>query len=247
MKKIIFDNVSKSFGDLKILDKVSFEIDAEEAMIILGRSGMGKSVTLKLLLGLLPLDKGDIMVNGISVRDTAKRDEYRSMFSVLFQGCALFDSMTVLENITFPLLNRAISEKRAKEVALQKINDVGLDESILGFYPSALSGGMQKRVALARAIAVEPEIMLFDEPTSGLDPVTSRKISLLIKSLLSTIQVTSLTITHDLNVARCFGSRAAMLDNAKIVWDGKMSEMAKSKAPVVQEFLKVYQDIADEQ
>lgn len=246
MKKIVFDNVSKAFGNLQILDKVSFEIDDREAMIILGRSGMGKSVTLKLLLGLLSVDEGDIIVNGISVRDAARRDEYRSMFSVLFQGCALFDSMTVLENITFPLINHGVLEKQAVDIALQKINDVGLDESILGFYPSALSGGMQKRVALARAIAVEPEIMLFDEPTSGLDPVTSRKISLLIKSLLSTVKVTSLTITHDLNVAKCFGSRAAMLDNAKIVWDGKINAMDQSDSPVVQEFIKVYRDIDDE-
>ena len=246
MKKIIFDKVSKSFGSQCILDKVSFEIDAQESMIILGRSGVGKSVTLKLLLGLLSLDDGDIIVNGISVRDTQKRGEYRSLFSVLFQGCALFDSMTVLENITFPLLNRGMLEKYANEVALKKINDVGLDGNILNFYPSALSGGMQKRVALARAIAVEPEIMLFDEPTSGLDPVTSKKISLLIKSLLSTVTVTSLTITHDLNVARCFGNRAAMLENAKIVWDGKIRDMGKSNDHNVQEFIRVYRDVSDE-
>lgn len=245
MKKVVFENVSKSFGSLKILDNVSFELNSGDSMMILGRSGVGKSVTLKLLLGLLPLDSGDIRICGISVNDKSRRDEYRSMFSVLFQGCALFDSMTILENVMFRLTNTGVDVVKAKNIAQEKILSVGLSEKVFDLYPASISGGMQKRAALARAIAVNPEVILFDEPTSGLDPVTSRKISLLIKNLLSQINVTSLTITHDLNVAACFGTRAAMLDDAQFVWSGKMNDLFSSENEIIKDFVKAHRCAAD--
>lgn len=238
MKKIVFENVSKAFGNVQILKNVSFELDDHDSMIILGKSGVGKSVTLKLLLGLLPLDSGDIWVNGISVRDRVRKKEYRSNFSVLFQGCALFDSMTVLENVMFCLVNHGMKRSEAREIAVKQIMSVGLTEEAYNMYPSSLSGGMQKRVALARSIAVRPDIILFDEPTSGLDPVTGKKISLLIKSLLDDVNVTSLTITHDMGVAKRIGNKAAMLDNAKIAWFGDVKDMSNSDNPIVQDFVR---------
>lgn len=238
MKKIVFENVSKAFGDIKILENVSFELNDNDSMIILGKSGVGKSVTLKILLGLLSLDSGDIWVNGISVRDKSRREEYRSNFSVLFQGCALFDSMTVLENVMFCLINHGMKRSDAREIAVKQIMSVGLTEDVYNMYPSSLSGGMQKRVALARSIAVRPDIILFDEPTSGLDPVTGKKISLLIKSLLDDVNVTSLTITHDMGVAKRIGNKAIMLDNAKIAWSGDVKDMSSSDNPIVQDFVR---------
>lgn len=238
MKKIIFENVSKSFGDVKVLDNISFEVNAEEAMMILGQSGVGKSVTLKLMLGLQPLDSGDITINGISVLDSKRKHEYRSFFSVLFQGCALFDSMTVMENIIFTLQNHGFDARQSKQIAEENILSVGLSEECFNMYPASLSGGMQKRVALARAIAVRPEIIVLDEPTSGLDPVTSLKVSTLIKSLLNQSPVTSLTITHDMNVAMCFGTHVAMLHSANIVWRGTISEMASSTNDIVSDFMR---------
>ena len=247
MSKIVFKNVCKSFGQLRILDDVSFELNASDAMAILGRSGVGKSVTLKLLLGLLPLDSGDIIVNGVSVLDEKHRLEYRSFFSVLFQGNALFDSMTILENVMFPLVNHGVDETKARDIAYECIDNVGLNQDVVGLFPSSLSGGMQKRAALARAIAVRPDIMLFDEPTSGLDPLTSMKISHLIKSVIANSNMTTLTITHDLNVAHCFCSKGAMLDNGHIVWHGDMSAIKQSENKLVQEFLKAHSNIDGEE
>lgn len=247
MSKIIFENVYKSFGALRILDGVSFELDANDAMAILGRSGVGKSVTLKLLLGLMQLDSGDIIVNGISVRDKKRRREYRSFFSVLFQGNALFDSMTVLENVMFPLINHGVNTEKAKNAAYECIESVGLSKDVINLFPSSLSGGMQKRAALARAIIVRPDIMLFDEPTSGLDPLTSAKISRLIKSILADTSITTLTITHDLSVAYCFCSKAAMLDNGKFVWNGDISAIEQSDSGLVQEFLRAHSNLDGEE
>lgn len=251
--KIIFEHVSKSFDNgLKVLDNVSFEIAENEAMIILGKSGAGKSVTLKLLLGLMKPDSGDIFIDDISVSDKRRREEYRSKFSVLFQGCALFDSMTVIDNVMFSAIQRKISKEQAMEIAIEKIKAVGLDESVLNLYPASLSGGMQKRVGLARALAVEPDIMLFDEPTSGLDPVTSNTIANLIKNTLDSISacklskdkkncgITSLTITHDLNVAKRIGTCGAMLNNGKIIWDGALKDLDSCEDPFVKKFVTAH-------
>ncbi len=253
MKKIVFENVSKSFTNgLKVLDKVSFEVLENDSMIILGKSGAGKSVTLKLLLGLMQLDYGDITIDGISVLDKKRRDEYRSKFSVLFQGCALFDSMTVIENVMFPAIQRNKTKMEAQEIARRKVNAVGLNEDVLELYPASLSGGMQKRVGLARALAVEPDIMLFDEPTSGLDPVTSNVIASLIRNTLDDIKkckivegskqdncsVTSLTITHDLNVAKRIGNKGAMLCDGKIVWQGAIDQLNNTDIDYVKNFVQ---------
>lgn len=243
--KIIFENVSKKFDNgLKVLDNVSLEILENESMIILGKSGSGKSVTLKLLLGLLKLDHGDILIDGISVLDKKRREEYRSKFSVLFQGCALFDSMKVIDNVMFAAIQRKIPKMKAYETAKEKLVAVGLDSKVLDLYPSSLSGGMQKRVGLARALVVEPEIMLFDEPTSGLDPLTSNTIANLIKDTLvnnslnkNKCNTTSLTITHDLNVAQKIGTRAAMLNEGKIIWNGPLSELNSVDNEFIQNFV----------
>lgn len=235
-------NINKSFSNMQVLQDLSLEIPAKETHVILGQSGCGKSVLLKCLLRIFKVDSGDIYVSGISVKDRNRFKEYIEKFSILFQGNALFDSMTVIENVEFgiqqSLKYKKLSKKERKEIAESKILSVGLESRVFDLYPAEMSGGMQKRAALARAIAVEPEILLFDEPTSGLDPITGGLICNLLRDTVSKLGITSLTITHDLKVAEFLSNRVSVLKEGKIVWSGHAKEMSHCGNEFVEGFYK---------
>ncbi|MDR0968216.1 MAG: ATP-binding cassette domain-containing protein [Holosporaceae bacterium] len=237
MSKIIFDHVCKTFeGGLRVLNGVSLKIEAGESHIILGQSGCGKSVLLKSLLGLLQITSGDILVDGISVKDKKCRQKYLRKFSILFQGNALFDSMTIIENVIFGA-NQVNSDKaKCRKIAEEKLLAVGLEKRVFDLYPAEISGGMQKRAALARAIAVEPEILLFDEPTSGLDPITGGVICNLLNDTIKSLGVTALTITHDLKVAEFLADRVSVLNKGNIAWTGKAQDMETCGNEFVENF-----------
>lgn len=239
MSKIVFDNVKKVFDTgLKVLNGVDLTIEKGESHIILGQSGGGKSVLIKCLLGILPLTDGDIVVDGISVKDFRQKEEYMKKFSILFQGNALFDSMTILENVKFAAAQKHKGRKSTVNIAKEKLHAVGLDDRVFDLYPAEVSGGMQKRVALARAISLEPEVLVFDEPTSGLDPITGGIICNLLKDTVQSLGVTTITITHDLRVAEFLADRVSLLNNGVMVWTGHADEMKKCKNEFVQNFYK---------
>ena len=233
MNKIIFKNVHKTFDNkLDVLDHLSLEINDKQTHVVLGQSGCGKSVLLKCLLGIFKINSGEILVDGISVRDKKRSREYMQKFSMLFQGNALFDSMTIVENVEFGInqtigINRAKDDrsKNIKQIAEEKLIAVGLESRVFDLYPAELSGGMQKRAALARAIAVEPEVLLFDEPTTGLDPITGGMICRLLKETVERLGITSITITHDLKVAEFLSDKVSLIDKGKVMWSGKAAEM----------------------
>lgn len=222
-----------------MLNSVSLEIADGETHIILGQSGCGKSVLLKCLLGIFKIDSGDILVDGLSVKDKKQYKGYIRKFSVLFQGNALFDSMTIIENIEFGMKQvRKDSNGVIRSIAEEKLLSVGLESRVFDLYPAELSGGMQKRAALARAIAIEPEVLLFDEPTSGLDPVTSGIICNLLKETVKKLGITSLTITHDLKVAEFLSDHASILNKGKVVWTGHTEKMKDCEDDFVREFYR---------
>ena len=235
---IKLQNVKKSFGTLQILDGVNLNVEQGESLVIIGRSGTGKSVLLKCILGLEIHDDGQILIGG---KDNKKNKDifFYDQFGMLFQGGALFDSLTIWENITFRLLQRTkpISTKKAKENAVEKLKLVGLNPKIMYQYPSELSGGMQKRVALARAIVGNPSIIFFDEPTTGLDPVMGNIINKLIRDIVDKMGVTAVTITHDINSTRRIGDKVALLESGKIHWTGKINDLDNSKNEMVDQFI----------
>lgn len=239
---ISIQDVHKSFGNMRVLKGINLEIPQKETHVILGQSGCGKSVLLKCLLGIFKIDSGEIYVSGISVKDREKSKEYVSKFSILFQGNALFDSMTVIENVEFgiqqSLRYKKLALKERRKIAEEKIISVGLDHRVFELYPAEISGGMQKRVALARAIAVEPEVLLFDEPTSGLDPITGGLICNLLKDTVQKLGITSLTITHDLRVAEFLSDRVSVLNSGRVAWSGQAKDMANCGNEFVEEFHK---------
>jgi phospholipid/cholesterol/gamma-HCH transport system ATP-binding protein len=239
MSKIVFDGVHKSFDSgLKVLDGVSLEIKQGESHIILGQSGCGKSVLLKCLLGIMEIDSGDIWVDGVGINDKRRSGEYLRKFSILFQGNALFDSMTVIENVIFGASQVDKDKLRCRKTAEEKLSAVGLESRVFDLYPAEMSGGMQKRAALARAIAIEPEILLFDEPTSGLDPVTGGVICNLLKDTVKSLEVTTLTITHDLRVAEFLADRVSVLNKGSVVWTGHTRDMETCGNIFVEDFHK---------
>ena len=235
---IKLQNVKKSFGTLQILDGVNLNVEKGESLVIIGRSGTGKSVLLKCILGLESHDDGQILIDG---KDNKKNKDifFYDQFGMLFQGGALFDSLTIWENVTFRLLQRTkpISTKEAKENAVEKLKLVGLNPKIMYQYPSELSGGMQKRVALARAIVGNPSIIFFDEPTTGLDPVMGNIINKLIRDIVEKMGVTAVTITHDINSTRRIGDKVALLESGKIHWTGKINDLDNSKNEMVEQFI----------
>ena len=235
---IKLQNVKKSFGTLQILNGVNLNVEQGESLVIIGRSGTGKSVLLKCILGLESHDDGQILIDG---KDNKKNKDifFYDQFGMLFQGGALFDSLTIWENIAFRLLQRTkpISTKEAKENAVEKLKLVGLNPKIMYQYPSELSGGMQKRVALARAIVGNPSIMFFDEPTTGLDPVMGNIINKLIRDIVEKMGVTAVTITHDINSTRRIGDKVALLESGKIHWTGKINDLDNSKNEMVEQFI----------
>ncbi|MDR2646347.1 MAG: ATP-binding cassette domain-containing protein [Holosporaceae bacterium] len=237
MNKIIIKDVHKSFeSGLRVLNGISLNIKVGESRIILGQSGCGKSVLLKCLLGIMKIPSGDIRVDDISVKDKSRHNEYLRKFSILFQGNALFDSMTILENVIFSANQINKNKSACRRVAEEKLLAVGLESRVFDLYPAEISGGMQKRAALARAIAIEPEILLFDEPTSGLDPITSRKICHLLKDTIKSLGVTAITITHDLKAAEFLGDSVSVLNNGSVVWTGLARQMSVCKNEFVKNF-----------
>ncbi|MEO0829924.1 MAG: ATP-binding cassette domain-containing protein, partial [Pseudomonadota bacterium] len=207
---IQFDGVHKAFGPAKVLQGLSLEVPKGESMVIIGGSGTGKSVTLKCALGLIKPDKGRITVEGRPVggRD---REIFLSRFGMLFQGAALFDSLPVWQNVAFRLLRGPQKTPQAREIAIEKLRRVGLEPDVADLYPAELSGGMQKRVGLARAIAADPEIIFIDEPTTGLDPIMAGVINDLIREIVTEMGATAITITHDMSSVRAIGDQVAML------------------------------------
>lgn len=233
-------DVHKSFGRKVVLNGVDLEIQRGESVVIIGGSGTGKSVTLKCILGLLTPEKGSITVDGREVDAASAKvhEQVNSKIGMLFQGAALFDSMSVWENVAFGLMQgKKMSRKEAYHIAVEKLAQVGLGEDVAHLDPADLSGGMKKRVGLARAIASSPDIIFFDEPTTGLDPIMSDIINDLIVSCVKKLGATALTITHDMASARKIADRIAMLYEGKIIWIGTVKEIEKTKNPYVRQFI----------
>ena len=221
-----------------MLRGVNLTVEPGESMVIIGGSGTGKSVLIKTVLGLVQPDKGRILVDGQDVTKV-KRDAFLSRFGMLFQGGALFDSMPVWQNVAFRLQRGALKRPaaEAREIAIEKLRRVGLAPEVADRFPAELSGGMQKRVSLARAIAAEPEIIFFDEPTTGLDPIMSGVINELIREIVVEMGVTAMTITHDMTSVDTITDKVAMLHRGTIQWCGPRAQMAQSGDPYVDQFV----------
>ena len=231
-------DVHKAFGANTVLNGVDLTIPRGESMVIIGGSGTGKSVLLKCILGLVTPDSGQILVDG-KPAERASRDAFLARFGMLFQGGALFDSLPVWQNVAFRLLRGAQKRPRAeaREIAVEKLRRVGLKPAVADLFPAELSGGMQKRVGLARAIAAEPEIIFFDEPTTGLDPIMSGVINELIREIVVEMGATAMTITHDMTSVRAIADKVAMLHGGVIQWTGPVSELDATPDPYVQQFI----------
>lgn len=231
-------DVHKTFGANRVLQGVNLTIPRGTSMVIIGGSGTGKSVLLKSILGLVHHDSGTILLDGEDVT-RAERDAFLARFGMLFQGGALFDSLKVWENVAFRLLrgHTARPKHEAREIAIEKLRRVGLRPDVADQYPAELSGGMQKRVGLARAIAAAPEIIFFDEPTTGLDPIMAGVINDLIREIVVEMGATAMTITHDMSSVRAIADNVAMLHAGVIQWTGPVSEMDATPDPYVQQFI----------
>lgn len=236
--KVEIKNLVKSFGSFTVLDGVSLEAESGENLVIFGKSGTGKSVLLKCLVRLLEPDAGEILVGGQNVLTLNPKElnEMRKFFGFLFQGAALYDSMSVRQNLMFPLIrNFKFTQKELDEKVNVALERVSLLEAI-DKMPSELSGGMRKRIGLARSIITEPKLMLYDEPTTGLDPITSKEISQLIIDLQKELQMTSIVVTHDLLCAKIIADRAIMLKDGNIIYQGGLDEMVNSPDPFLNNF-----------
>jgi phospholipid/cholesterol/gamma-HCH transport system ATP-binding protein len=238
--KIMVRGLRKSFGPKRVLDGLDLDVATGESMVVIGGSGTGKSVMLKCILGLIEPDGGSIKIDGQEVIDLSatEREHMMRKFGMLFQGGALFDSLPVWENVAFGLImGHGMARAEAKNVALQKLAAVGLGPDVAELVPAELSGGMQKRVALARAIATEPEIIFFDEPTTGLDPIMADVINELIVKCVKELGATAISITHDMVSTRKIANRVAMLYDGKIIWNGPTSQIDNSGNPYVDQFI----------
>lgn len=235
---IELQGVTKTFGRNRVLRGVNLTIPSGQSMVIIGGSGTGKSVLLKCILGLVRQDGGSITLDGQDVTQ-GDRDAFLARFGMLFQGGALFDSLRVWENVAFRLMRGAAKRPKAeaREIAVEKLRRVGLRPEVADLFPAELSGGMQKRVGLARAIAAEPEIIFFDEPTTGLDPIMSGVINDLIREIVTEMGATAMTITHDMSSVRAIADRVAMLHDGIIQWTGPVGEMDATPDPYVQQFI----------
>ncbi len=235
---ITLSQVKKSFGNNHVLQGVDLEIARGTSMVIIGGSGTGKSVALKSVLGLVTPDGGTITVDGQDAA-TAERDAFLARFGMLFQGGALFDSLPVWQNVAFRLMRGALKrpKEEAREIAIEKLRRVGLKPDVADRLPAELSGGMQKRVGLARAIAAEPEIIFFDEPTTGLDPIMSGVINDLIREIVVEMGATAMTITHDMTSVRAIADNVAMLHDGVIQWTGPVADMDSAGDPYLDQFI----------
>ncbi len=239
-KKISVRGLTKSFGKKQVLQGLDIDVGAQESLVVIGGSGTGKSVLIKSIIGLLNPDAGTIKIDGETVTGMSgsERERITGKFGMLFQGAALFDSLTVWENVAFGLIQaRGMARGLAKEKAIATLAQVGLSSDVGELAPSELSGGMQKRVGLARAIATEPEIIFFDEPTTGLDPIMGSVIDDLISKCVRELGATALSITHDMASARRIADRVAMIYEGRIIWDGPVSEIDNSGNPHVEQFI----------
>jgi phospholipid/cholesterol/gamma-HCH transport system ATP-binding protein len=238
--KIEIRGLNKAFGEKRVLNGIDLEVGVGESLVVIGGSGSGKSVTLKCVLGLIQADSGSIKVDGEEVVGMrgSERERVLRKFGMLFQGSALFDSLRVWENVAFGLVQgRGMARDAAKDVALRKLGAVGLGPEVGELWPAELSGGMQKRVALARAIATEPEIIFFDEPTTGLDPIMADVINELVRKCVNDLGATALSITHDMASARKIGDRIAMIYDGRIIWSGRVEEIDHSANDYVDQFI----------
>jgi phospholipid/cholesterol/gamma-HCH transport system ATP-binding protein len=239
--KIRLRGVRKAFGPKLVLDGVDLDIRAGHSMVILGGSGSGKSVTIKCVLGLITPDGGSIEIDGrdVGAMSRAEREAVNDRIGMLFQNGALFDSLPVWENVCFKLLAQGrIARRAARDKAAEVLAQVGLAPSVGDLSPAELSGGMQKRVGLARAIAAEPDIIFFDEPTTGLDPIMGAVIDGLIVDVVKRLGATAVSITHDMASARRIGDDAAMIHRGKIVWTGAAATLGATGNPMVDQFAK---------
>ena len=238
--RVRISGLCKRFGENRVLRGVDLEVAPRESLVVVGASGIGKSVLIKCLIGLLEPDRGVIELDGTPVTGLSRRgrQSFARRFGMLFQNGALFDSLSVLDNVAFPLvqaLRRSAAE--ARTAALEKLGRVGLDADVAGLFPADLSGGMRKRVALARAIVMEPDILLFDEPTTGLDPIMGDLIDRLILRCVRESGATAITITHDMDSARRIGDRIAMLHEGRVLWDGPADRIDESGSGEVHRFI----------
>ncbi len=235
---ITLSNLHKAFGANKVLRGIDLNVPKGTSTVVIGGSGTGKSILIKCILGLVEPDSGVITVDGVDVT-TQPRDAFLARFGMLFQGGALFDSLPVWQNVAFRLLRGSLKRPKteAKEIAIEKLRRVGLAPDVADRFPAELSGGMQKRVSLARAIAAEPEIIFFDEPTTGLDPIMSGVINDLIREIVAEIGATTITITHDMTSVRAIADQVAMLHAGKIRWAGPIGDLDTTDDPFVRQFV----------
>lgn len=235
---ISLKDVHKAFGPNRVLEGVTLEVPRGTSMVIIGGSGTGKSVALKCILGLVAPDTGTITVDGRPA-GSGDRDAFLARFGMLFQGGALFDSLRVWENVSFRLRRGALKRPKheARAIAIEKLRRVGLAPEVADLFPAELSGGMQKRVSLARAIAADPEIIFFDEPTTGLDPIMSGVINTLIRDIVTEMGATAVTITHDMTSVRAIADKVAMLHDGVIQWTGPVTDLDRARDPYLRQFV----------
>ena len=231
-------NIHKSFGNNQVLKGVNLAVNEGQSLVIIGGSGTGKSVTIKCVMGLITPDKGQILLNGMDINKT-NREKFFGRFGMLFQGGALFDSLTIWQNVAFRLLRGSLKTTtyEARNLAIEKLRRVGLQPEVADKYPAELSGGMHKRVGLARAIITNPEIIFFDEPTTGLDPIMAGVINDLIREIVVEMRSTAITITHDMSTVRAIADKVAMLHDGKIRWTGSLEEMEGSEDAYLNQFI----------
>ena len=235
--KIETINLTKSFSDKKVLQNINLSTSAGQSLAIIGQSGVGKSVLLKCILGLVAPDSGTILFNDKELIGKHRVD-FLSTFGMLFQGAALFDSLSVWENITFrQKYEENMSSQTRKKLAIEKLKLVGLSSNLLNVTPSELSGGMKKRVGIARAIASEPKILFFDEPTAGLDPIMAQTINHLIRDIVTKLDATAITISHDVNCIKSVSDRVIMLHKGRLEWEGTTKEFQSSSHPLIDKFI----------
>ena len=237
--KIEVKNLNKVIETKKILTNISFKLKTEEHLVIIGSSGAGKSMLVKCILGLEDISPGSIFFDGNLISGNADRQRFLNKLGVCFQGNALFDSYNTWENIAFKSLynERSPNILKLKKLAIERLKEVGLPTNIADLYPSELSGGMQKRVGIARSIFSDPDILIFDEPTTGLDPIMSKKIISLIGKIIRDSKKTAITITHDIKLAMLLASKIILIDEGKVEWSGNPSEAMLSKNKLVRIFL----------
>jgi len=238
--KIQLNDVHKAFGPKTVLDGITVDVPAGHSLVVIGGSGSGKSVLLKCILGLIRPDSGSIRIDGEEVVGLPQRERERVLrkFGMLFQGGALFDSLKVWQNVAFGLIQgQRMAHNAARDKAMEKLAAVGLGSDVAELWPAELSGGMQKRVALARAIASEPEIIFFDEPTTGLDPIMADVINDLIVNCVKQLGATTISITHDMHSARKIADRMAMLYKGRMIWVGQAADIDSSGNAYVDQFI----------